>query len=316
MQVSHYFKRLREGAIKIVLGDCSPLILQYFKDRKFDVRNVRDFDFSKENDVFVVSNSRQVSDYMNNVVFGNHSCHCAHINPWKLHCNSDEVLIYTLDRILLCDVETALTGRQCLQDIIRNKLRSHLEICSPETTLQAKFVGPVEITNTDDIMCVGWNYSVAEFLEIGILNFGENQETGFVVSGEMDFDGIVSFGSRKPGEARDPFVRELISTMCASSRKRITVQENAIVSMSLDGTDYTELLLRCFGTTIGDLDLLEETKLKEIAFGCNRIVNSQVDWSKNALINEGVYGFHLGFGLADRVTHIDFVRQGDYKLSW
>jgi hypothetical protein len=316
MKIGEYFQRLRDGHVKVVLGDCSPLIAQYFESCQCDVRNVRDFDFSSESDVFVVSNSRQASDYMIEEVFGNHNCHCAHINPWKLHCNSDEVLAYTLDRILACDVDTALAGRRKLDDIIRTKLRSHLEISSPEATFRAEFVGPVEITNTDDTMSQGWNYSIAEFLEIGLLNFGDKHETGFVVSGEMDFHGIVGFGPEKPGIARDPLVRDLLAAMHASSSKRIRVKENVITSMTLDRADYTDLLFGCFGESGDDPELREETKLKEIAFGCNRLDHTQVDWSKNALINEGVYGFHLGFGLADRASHIDFVHQGDYALSW
>ena len=182
----------------------------------------------------------------------------------------------TLDRILACDVDTALAGRRtAIETSSAQSFGATLEISSPEATFRAEFVGPVEITNTDDTMSQGWNYSIAEFLEIGLLNFGDKHETGFVVSGEMDFHGIVGFGPEKPGIARDPLVRDLLAAMHASSSKRIRVKENVITSMTLDRADYTDLLFGCFGESGDDPELREETKLKEIAFGCNRLDHTQ-----------------------------------------
>jgi hypothetical protein len=119
-----------------------------------------------------------------------------------------------------------------------------------------------------------------------------------------------------PGIARDPLVRDLLAAMHARSSIRIKVKENVITSMTLDGGDYTDLLFACLGVSGNDPELREETELKEIAFGCKRLEHSHVDLVSECLINEGVHGFHLGFGLADRASHIDFVRQGDSALSW
>lgn len=316
MKVSDYFKRLREGKIKVVLGDCSPSIRKYFEKRDYQVARMVDFDFCSEDDVFVVSNSQRASDHMIDNVFGNHNCHCAHINPWKLHGNKDTTLTYTFDRILEMDIETALSERQQLNSIIRSKLKNYLSIKVADTTLHIDFVGPVEVTNTDIVMNRGWNYSIAEFLEIGLLNFGDVRETGFVVSGEMQFDGLVSFVPRRQKGERELMAKKLLLAVNKSSDKRIYVQRNIITSILLDGADYTNLLVDCFGNSIDDPEFNQETQLKEIAFGCNHLNNARIDWTKNALINEGIYGFHLGFGLAEKSSHLDFIHQGDYGLSW
>lgn len=316
MNVGEYFEQLRTRNVTVILGECESAIADYFQGLGFDVVDIKGFDFQAENDVFVVSNTQASSDYMIDHIFGNHNCHCAHINPWKLYGNSVDGIKYTFDRILESDVDTALQQRDELNHIIRSKLSKNLLITRGHSVVRAEFIGPVEITNTDRELRRGWNYSIAEFLEIGLLNFGDTGETGFVVSGEMSFDGIVGFRPRVSTSDSDPLVKELLLAVDNSTDKLIYINDNVITALKLDGSDFTDLLHSCFSEDWQQPELREEIQLKEIAFGCNHLEKSRVNWVMNALTNEGLAGFHLGFGLADKASHFDFVCHDDYNLSW
>ena len=316
MHVSTYFNKLRDRDVIIVLGQCPSSLSEYFCELGYPVIDYNDFNFSSGGEAFIISNSAKVSDRMVDELWGNHNCIIAHINPWKLYNNSAESQIYTFDRIISSDIDSVLLERRRLREILGNNVQKSLQISSSSADLWAEFVGSVEISNTDDCMKRGWNYSVAEFFEVGLLNFGGNRVTGFQVSGEFKFDGIVAFRSQANEASKEAALKELMLMLDNNTKKHLTVEANIIKKVHIDGLDISELVFRCFGVE-GDVgEIYEEAKLKEVAFGCNRIDVNNVKWHHNSIINEGVYGFHLGFGLADRASHIDFVGAGNYNLTW
>ena len=118
------------------------------------------------------------------------------------------------------------------------------------------------------------------------------------ISGALRIDSVLAAKHREfrgPAEAdRAPAMAEAMRKACPL---QLTIQDNKIVA----GLDEWEDSLQ---SMCGPGDSLI---LSEIAVGTGVVPKDKVDWSRNAVVNEGAAGVHFGIGDAINGAHFDFI---------
>lgn len=220
--------------------------------------------------------------------------------------SSFEGIIYSLERLLEANslnLEEALRLRSQIYDEIA-EVEEELHLSDGRGShLKCQLAESLEIANAEDELQAGWFYSIAELWESSVVNIKGNKSS-FSVDGIFYFDGILYSANQPAIKERNRIALEYLANRIVSSQQKyIELEDNSVTRLVLDGCDETPALL--------DVELHPERQLSltEMAFGCNSGIVNHVDWKVNSVMNEGIYGMHLGTGIPNRSPHIDFISE-------
>lgn len=219
--------------------------------------------------------------------------------------NSVMAIDYTLEQFLGLNLADLLIKRQDFYKQIANS--SSLTIKSAESsTLSVRLSDKLETANFDEILKPGWQYSFAEICEASIVNIKEDKSS-FCCDGKFSFDGIIyTIGNQANRERNQDKLIRLTQAINNARQKYLLIEDNQIKSLVLDDKDQTNLL-----TAMDYAELERGLAITELAFGCNTQLHPNIiNWQLNSVANEGVYGTHLGIGMANKCPHIDFIKAG------
>ena len=217
------------------------------------------------------------------------------------------VIEYSFNQLLSGDIEQALAIRDILYDKIAESESELYLSDSRGSKLKCSLGENIEIANADVELESGWFYSVAEFWESSVVNTKANKSS-FSVDGTFYFDGILTQTTTQ--ETKDynwQPLQYITDRVKLSQEKYLEIEDNAITHLIIDGQDETAALLDM------TYNLERGLNLTEIAFGANKKIGETIDWSINSVVNEGIYGTHVGIGMAQKAPHIDFISQA---LKW
>lgn len=219
--------------------------------------------------------------------------------------NSVMAIDYTLEQFLGLNLADLLIKRQGFYQQIAKS--SELTIKSAESSsLSVRLSDKLETANFDEILKPGWQYSFAEICEASIVNIKEDKSS-FCCEGKFSFDGIIyTIGNQANRERNQDKLIRLTQAINNARQKYLLIEDNQIKSLVLDDKDQTNLL-----TAMDYAELERGLALTELAFGCNAQLHPNIiNWQLNSVANEGVYGTHLGIGMANKCPHIDFIQAG------
>ncbi|MCP2731261.1 hypothetical protein [Limnofasciculus baicalensis] len=214
-----------------------------------------------------------------------------------------ETIDYSFKQIIAADIEQCLTIRSNLYEKIA-EADSDLSLSDWRgSKLNCHLGERIEIANNDEELDPGWFYSIAEFLESSIVNT-KGDKASFSVDGTFFFDGILyQTTTEDTKEENIKPLKYLAERVASSQEKYLQIEDNIIKHLILDGQDVTSVLLDM------SYHLERNLSLTEIAFGCNKGILETINWEINSVLNEGVYGTHVGIGMAQKAPHIDFISQ-------
>ena len=207
---------------------------------------------------------------------------------------------YALELIMKSDFDAAL----CAQEVILRRLNGCREFLieggESRGNLQLRpEAAPFALLKED--LRNGYVHSIAEFFEVHYAHTKMDEPCPFHFSGEVVVSGILTV-LRKPafdpsGEMRQ--VLEELSTLVATHKGTLKIEDNQIVSFLCNDLDHSDLLSQAAGK--------RGLVLSEFAIGVNDTLEPGIDYRMNAQINEGVAGIHVAVGNGSSGFHIDFL---------
>ena len=132
----------------------------------------------------------------------------------------------------------------------------------------------------------------------------------FRIEGQLPVSGMLAArGASLPPELV-PLHTEAVARAARYATRRtdgiLHVRDNRVESFEVDGEEWAPTLFELSGKAY-DLNVLE------FAIGTNALTD--VDWTVNSCLNEGIEGIHVAVGDGKVGAHIDFVAAGMQLVS-
>ena len=299
MQIIDFYQALVAKQIPIIFD--SHQVDIFCKEQGYKTIFFDDYDFKSQQAAFLIFSDYKYYYKLKQLWHDSQSI-IVHLPAVKFD-GSLSVIQYSLKQLMSSDIEQALTIRDFLYDKIAD-IESELTLSDVRgSKLNCQLTDNIEIANADLELEPGWFYSVAEFWESSVVNTKANKSS-FSVDGIFYFDGILTqTTTQETKENNWKPLKYLTDKMVNSQEKYLRIEDNAITQLVIDGEDETSVLLDM------TYSLERGLSLTEIAFGVNKNIRETVDWSINSVVNEGIYGTHIGIGMAQKAPHIDFISQ-------
>ncbi|MEH2083605.1 MAG: hypothetical protein V7K89_27630 [Nostoc sp.] len=299
MQIIDFYQALIERQLPIIVD--SHKIDTYSKEQGYKTIFFDDYDFKSEQAAFLIFSDYNYYYKLKQLWHDSRSI-IVHLPAVKFD-GSLAVIQYSFNQLISSDIEQALAIRDILYDKIADT-ETELSLSDLRgSKLNCQLTENIEIANADLELEPGWFYSVAEFWESSVVNTKANKSS-FSVDGIFYFDGILSqTTTQETKENNWKPLKYLTDQVVNSQEKYLRIENNAITQLIIDGQNETSVLLDM------SYNLERGLSLTEIAFGVNKKIRETVDWSINSVVNEGIYGTHVGIGMAQKAPHIDFISQ-------
>ena len=123
----------------------------------------------------------------------------------------------------------------------------------------------------------------------------------FSFNGTLRISGILTV-LRKPNTALPDGLKESLNWLSDRISKKgacLSVKNNIITSFRIDDEEHIKLLDLAAGR--------RGLRLTEFAVGVNEAIMTNIDYSINSQMNEGISGVHLAIGDGSSGYHIDFL---------
>ncbi|MDZ8239476.1 MAG: hypothetical protein RMZ69_20395 [Nostoc sp. ChiQUE01a] len=299
MHIINFHQALLNKKIPILID--SDRIGSYFREQGYQTVLFDNYDFTAQQTVFAVISDYHYHDAI--VKLSNTSASTLiHLLAVRYDPNPLAVA-YSFEQLLSCHFREVLELRtQAYERIAETEEELYL-FDDRGSKLNCFLSENLEVVSTDDELEPGWFYSISEILESGIVNI-QNDKSSFSVEGTFFFDGIV-YACANPDvrERNQNALTYLLERVASSQEKYIEIKDNAITRLVLDSSDVTSILLDM------NYGLERNLSFTEIGFGCNKTIEKQLNWQVNSIMNQGIYGTHIGIGMAQKCPYIDFISQ-------
>ncbi|MEH2083604.1 MAG: hypothetical protein V7K89_27625 [Nostoc sp.] len=299
MKIIDFYHSLLNHKIPIIIDNIQ--LESYFKKQGYQTIIFDKYDYSCKKIAFAV-----ISDYSyhDRLIQQSYTSESSLIHLLAVRYDaSPQVIAYSFEKLLSCDLVQALELRNKIYEQIA-EVEDELYLYDDRgSKLKCLLSESLEVLNTEDELEPGWFYSISEMLVSGILNI-QNDKSSFSIDGTFFFDGIIyACGNAQVKKRNQDALTYLLEKVASSKEKYIDINENTITRLVLDGSDETDILL--------EIDYVLERSLSftEIGFGCNKNIEKNVNWQINSIMNQGVYGTHIGIGMAQSSPYIDFISQ-------
>ncbi|NEO75447.1 hypothetical protein [Moorena sp. SIO4G3] len=300
MRILDFYESLIDKKMMIIVDNHQ---LRSYLDREgYQTILFDDYDFRNREAAFLVFSDYDYHDRLKELWNVSES-RVVHLPAVKFD-GSFEGIVYSLERLLEANslnLEQGLVLRSKTYNKIA-EVQGGLYLSDDRgSQLKCQLAESLEVANAEDELQAGWFYSIAELWESSVVNIKGNKSS-FSVEGIFYFDGILYSANKRVIKERNQMALKALSERIASSQEKyIELEDNSVTRLVLDGRDETSALL--------DVELHPERQLSltEMAFGCNTGIVNCVDWEVNSVMNEGIYGMHLGTGIPNKSPHIDFI---------
>ncbi|GET38949.1 hypothetical protein [Microseira wollei] len=299
MDIRYFYQTLIAKEMPILV-DRDP-VNTYLREQGYQTILFDDYDFTRKQAVFAIISDYHYHDRLIELSQTSEST-VVHLLAVR-YDPSLKAIAYSFEQLLSGNLEQALGLRAKAYDKIAEAEEALYLSDLRGSKLKCYLSESLEVLNTTDELNSGWFYSIAEFWESSLVNIKGNKSS-FSVEGTFFFDGIIY-------ACANPVVRDgnrealtyLLNRVASSEEKYVEFEDNAITRLVIDGRDETSILLNM------NYELERNLTLTEIGFGCNTALVKNIDWQVNSLMNQGMYGMHLGIGMAQKCPYIDFISQ-------
>lgn len=299
MRIIDFYHSLLNHKIPIIIDNIQ--LESYFQKQGYQTILFDNYDYSSKEIAFAV-----ISDYSyhDRLIQQSYTSESSLIHLLAVRYDaSPQVIAYSFDKFLSCDLMQILDLRNKIYEQIA-EVEDELYLYDDRgSKLKCLLSESLEVLNTEDELEPGWFYPISEMLECGIINL-QNNKSSFSLDGTFFFDGIIyACANAQVRERNQNALTYLLEKVASSKEKYIDINENTITRLVLDGSDETDILLKM------DYGLERSLNFTEIGFGCNKNIEKNVNWQINSIMNQGVYGTHIGIGMAQNSPYIDFISQ-------
>jgi hypothetical protein len=297
MHVLDFYQALIQKKIPIIVD--SHQLNAYLREQGYQTILFDEYDFQTQQVAFIIFSDYHYY-YKLKELWHTSKSTVVHLPAVKFD-GSFEVICYSFNRLITADIEQGLVIRAKLYEKIADTDSEFYLSDLRGSKLKCQLAESVEIANADEELQPGWFYSVSEFWESSVVNFKANKSS-FSLEGTFFFDGILyQTTTQETKERNGKALKYLADKVASSKEKYLQVEDNTITHLILDSRDETSVLLDM------NYDLERNLSLTEVAFGCNTNILETINWGINSVLNEGVYGTHIGIGMAQKCPHIDFI---------
>jgi hypothetical protein len=298
MQAREFFRRLTDRQMVVIVDRED--IAEVARSRGFSAVPIQAFKFDRDGPALLLLSTYKGHEYLKPWL-GKARATFAHVAMAKFD-NSASATAYALDRVLMLDIGDALDRRRRrYRQMLRHR---SLRVMSGKTpaVLGVNLAKRVEIVSDTELMEPGWMYSVAEYLEASVINLA-GDGSSVVLDGYLAFDGMIHLCNRATLKASHGEWLGEMGASCRPGENAIEFRNNRAVSIMVGGEDVSAIFHERFHAVERGL------ACTDFALGCARHpVRAQ--WQINSLLNEGVYGAHVGIGMGKDMPHIDFIAAG------
>jgi hypothetical protein len=297
MHVLDFYQALIQKKIPIIVD--SPQLNAYLREQGYQTILFDEYDFQTQQVAFIIFSDYHYY-YKLEELWHTSKSTVVHLPAVRLD-GSFEVICYSFNQLITADIEQGLVIRAKLYEKIADTDSEFYLSDLRGSKLKCQLAESVEIANADEELQPRWFYSVSEFWESSVVNFKTNKSS-FSLEGTFFFDGILyQTTTQETKERNGKALKYLADKVASSKEKYLQVEDNTITHLILDSRDETSVLLDM------NYDLERNLSLTEVAFGCNTNILETINWGINSVLNEGVYGTHIGIGMAQKCPHIDFI---------
>lgn len=295
MLVWDFFLDLNSKKIPIIVDQ--PKLIPLFEKYAEQVLSYNDFDFSQKNIAVLVLTSfdflkAELKSFLeknqSKVVLFLLTKHLAARHPSD-HYSS--LIDYSFNALLNSDILSCY-------DSVR-KISSHF---SQKVLLTHKTVVgdlSVVVNEVQTFSCKSVIEYGDVFLPYCLFEYALFQSIGaqrLLVNGRFVFNSMLVSAPFEEAAA-DENKNKLLHAINHSQSAILTIKENIIQSLQVDGIEFIDCLNR----------IPISKNIVEIAFGVNDYMNLSIDRAINSPLNEGIVGFHVGIGTGKNEYHIDFI---------
>ncbi|MFO5438859.1 MAG: hypothetical protein ACLBM4_09365 [Dolichospermum sp.] len=273
----------------------------YFQEQGYQTILFDDYDFASQQLAFAVISDYRYHDRLIQLSHNSKST-IIHLLAVRYDINP-QIIAYSFEQLLSCDLTQVLELRANTYEQIA-EVEDELYLSDHRgTKLKCLLSESLEVINTEDELEPGSFYSISEMLESGIVNI-QSDKSSFSLEGTFFFDGIIyACANPQVRERHQDTLTYLLEKVNSSQEKYIHIEDNTITHLILDSRDETSILLEM------DYGLERNLSFTEIGFGCNKNIEKNLNWQINSIMNQGVYGTHIGIGMAQKSPYIDFISQ-------
>ncbi|MHC5915378.1 MAG: hypothetical protein ACYTXE_31280 [Nostoc sp.] len=299
MKIMDFYDFLTNRKIPIIVDNIQ--IKTYFQNQGYQAIFFDNYDYSSNEVAFAVISDYSYHDRLIQQSYTSES-RLIHLLAVRYDA-SPEAIAYSFDKFLSCDLMQILDLRNKVYEQIAEVEEELYLYDDRGTKLKCLLSESLEVLNTKDELEPGWFYPISEILESGIINILDSKSS-FSLDGIFFFDGIIyACANAQVKERNQDVLTYLLEKVASSKEKYIGINENTITRLVLDGRDEINTLLEM------DYGLEHSLNFTEIGFGCNKSIKGNVNWQINSIMNQGVYGTHVGIGTAQNSPYIDFISQ-------
>lgn len=299
MHIKNFYQTFVQKNIPMIVDSLE--IDTYLKEQGYKTIRFEDYDFQSQHTAFLIFSDYNYY-YKLKELWNDSQSIIVHLPAVKFD-GSLPVIQYSLNQLVSSNIDEALALRDVLYDRIAESETELYLSDSKGSKLKCYLSENIEIANVDLELEPGWFYSVAEFWESSVVNT-KADKSSFSVEGIFYFDGILTQTTNQETKNHNWKPLQYITDKIAFSEiKYLKIKNNVITQLVIDNQDETSALLDM------TYNLERGLSLTEIAFGANKKIEETIDWSINSVVNEGIYGTHIGIGMAQKAPHIDFISQ-------
>ncbi len=299
MHILKFYEDLIERKIPIIVDSLQ--IETFSKEQGYETLLFDEYDFKSNKTAFLIFSDFTYYSKLKHLWHDSQSS-IVHLPAVKLDA-SLAVIEYSFKQLISGNLEEGLAIREVLYDEIAD-IEEDLYLSDLRgSNLKCQFNENIDIANVDLELQSGWFYSIAEFWESSVLNIKGNKSS-FSMDGILYFDGILSQTTTKQTKEDNwQLLQALTNKVTSGKEKYLEIEDNTITHLIIDGQDEISIL--------SDMtyNLERGLSLTEMAFGTNKKIVETIDWSINSVVNEGIYGTHVGIGMGQKAPHIDFISQ-------
>lgn len=277
-------------------------LIAWLRNQEICAINAKNLSSAPRNAIIVHSNSAYLDKINEIVVHSNDSCVLS-LNQLAFD-HQFESLRYSCEKLLEINFYSVFAYQSEQLAKLENSANPLL-LRNGKTDLKCHFTDNVHFAYPKQLFITpGVPRNVNEYLELHFENLNDSINSCFELEGQLSVSSILfaiapsrlkTFDIQKQLKAR-----QLFNRVVQSDNVMLTISANKVTSFIINDIEYRDELYLLAGNKKG-------LELTEFAFGLNKGIKKNIDWSLNSQLNEGVEGIHVGIGDGFSGIHLDFI---------
>ncbi|AWM93283.1 hypothetical protein DJ564_22120 [Pseudomonas sp. 31-12] len=210
------------------------------------------------------------------------------------------IALYSLKLLLSSNFEDALHTQRTVLNMLNSNEKFVLSGNDADAKVSISPHAEPYALLAEDVSC-DFVQSVAEFFEVHYAHMNPQEPCPFSFTGTLKIAGILTV-LRKPNPILPEGLKislKWLSDRISNDGALLSIEDNTITSLQIKNEEHIKLLDLAAG--------FRGLKLTEFAIGVNESIASNIDYSINSQMNEGISGIHLAIGDGSSGYHIDFL---------